>query len=109
GNPHHEKQVVIQFWENPIKQEKGWMSSKKALSILKKVDQMRPTFQNATVFVEFGDADHPTTQYRLTGLDLRNGEAWLSTNVPVTECKPASALGLSCGQPKVGKFKKSCC
>lgn len=109
GNPHQEKQVVIQFWENPLKVEKGFMSAEKAKSILQKVDQLRPTFQNAPVFIEFGDADHPTTQYRLTGLDQRNGQAWLTTNVPATACKPAGALGLSCGGPKVGTLKKSCC
>lgn len=62
------KETVIQLWESPNENESPeYMSTKKALGILKKVDRLKSMDRASEIKFEYGNADFHTAQLFING------------------------------------------
>lgn len=88
-------ETIIQLWESPKEnEERDYLSSYKALGILKKVDKMRPMDREATVKFEYSNPGFHTAQLEVTGYDVRDGKLILVLHSQPTDCKAKEDCGV---------------
>lgn len=91
------KETIIQLWESPTELGKTeYMSSYKALGILKKVGTKKQYVLDAEVKFEYGNATFHTAQLFVTDFEIKNKNLIFKLAVKKTDCK---AKGI-CGVPE---------
>lgn len=89
GNEHTERQTVVQLWTNPIEVKSKYMGSEKALSIMEKVNSVKPLHQDTELFIEYGNAHVPTSTFSVKNAVVEEESITLKLFVQPTACKPA--------------------
>ncbi len=101
------KETVIQLWESP--KEKGkleYMSAYKALSILNKVDKIKPMEKDVEVKFEYSNSHFNTAQLFVNGFSTDDKRLLLNLGIEQTDCKAKE----TCGVPDESAVKaESCC
>ncbi len=88
-------ETVVQLWENPGEKNKTeYLSSSKALSILDKVNSMRPMDQEATIRFEFGNESFHTAQLYVNETITRENALLITLGVQPTACKAEELCGV---------------
>ncbi|WP_242130853.1 DUF6428 family protein [Aestuariivivens marinum] len=90
------KETIIQLWESPMELGKTeYMSVYKALSILKKVEKMKPFQLTSEVKFEYGNTTFHTTQLFVNDFEIRGNNLMFKLAVEKTDCKAKSTCGTS--------------
>ena len=89
------KETVVQLWESPKEKDKrDYMSVYKALSILNKVDRMKPMVRDAEIKFEYSNADFHTAQLFVNDYALDNKSLTMKLSVQKTDCKAKETCGV---------------
>ncbi len=102
------KETIVQLWESPSEIGKTeFMSSYKALEILKKVGQMKSYELDAIVKIEYGNSLFHTAQLFVNDFDIKNNNLIIKLAVEKTDCKAKE----ECGVPETvgADADESCC
>lgn len=89
------KETVIQLWESPS--DLGtteYMSTFKALGILKKVGSMKPYEPNAEVKFEYSNSRFHTAQLYVASISVSEDKLMLHLAVEKTDCKAKDQCGV---------------
>lgn len=88
-------ETVIQLWESPAEAGKtDFMTADKAMSILSKVDRMKPMDPSAILKFEYGNAEFHTAQLQVTGTSLHGEKLLVKMSVNPTDCKAKELCGV---------------
>jgi hypothetical protein len=88
-------ETVIQLWESPKEIGKTeFMSSYKALGIMKKVGNMKPYDLESEVKFEYGNPKFHTAQLFVNNFEIRNEQLVLTLAVEKTNCKAKETCGV---------------
>lgn len=100
------KETVIQLWESPDELGKSeYMSTYKALGILKKVGKMKSYELDATVKIEYGNTMFHTTQLHIADFEIKDNKLIFKLTVNPTDCKAKEA----CGIPETTSVDEASC
>ncbi len=100
------KETIIQLWESPGELGKpDYMSTYKALEILRKVGSMKAYEMDALVKIEYGNAMFHTAQLHVTGFETKEGLLILKLSVQPTDCKAKE----TCGVPETAIAQDAAC
>lgn len=95
GQEDQWNETIIQLWESPEKNEKdSYMSSLKAMGILKKVDSLRPMDKEAIVKFEYSNARFHTSQMSVSDVVKKDRTLTISLSTNPTDCKAKSDCGV---------------
>lgn len=101
-------ETVIQLWESPSELGKTqFMSTYKALGILKKVGTMKPFDLDSEVKFEYGNELFHTAQLFVSDYHIKNNQLILKLAVNKTDCKAKETCGVPEG--KKTTTDASCC
>ena len=95
ARPDFWKETVIQLWESP--KEKGkrdYMSAYKALSILNKVDKIKPMEREVEVKFEYSNASFHTAQLYVNDYQVSGENLIFKLGVEQTDCKAKETCGI---------------
>ena len=89
------KETIIQLWESPSEIGKTeYMSSFKALGILKKVGTMKPYDLSSEVKIEYSNSLFHTAQLFVSDYELTNGNLLFKLAIEKTDCKAKETCGI---------------
>jgi len=89
------KETIIQLWESPSEIDKrDYMVSNKALSILNKVNSIKPMEKNVEVKFEYANADFHTAQLFVNDHEITENQLLFNLGVEKTDCKAKDACGV---------------
>ncbi|NBC05237.1 MAG: hypothetical protein GVY20_16255 [Bacteroidetes bacterium] len=100
GNSHSYNETVVQLWKNERSNKTAKWTTDKAIKIIDIVGQEKSYKDNAELYIEFGDSNHPTIRYSIDSYDSTTESVSIQLNVKPTVCKPKLT---------VGKELVSCC
>lgn len=90
------KETIIQLWESPTELEKTeFMSTYKALSILKKVGQLKPYTLDAEVKFEYSNSTFNTAQLFVNDFEIIDKKLVIKLAIEKTDCKAKELCGIS--------------
>jgi len=100
-------ETIVQLWESPSeKGKRDYMSTFKALGILKKVGQMKPYDMDAEIKFEYSNEVFHTAQLFLNDYTISNNQLILNLGVQQTDCKAKE----TCGVPEPAMAEaEGCC
>ena len=88
-------ETIIQLWESPKEIGKtDFMSVYKALSILKKVERMKPYDLSAEVKFEYSNEQFHTAQLFVNDFEIKENNLILKLAVEKTDCKAKEVCGV---------------
>lgn len=88
-------ETIIQLWESPSELGKTeYMTSHKALAILKRVGKMRAYDLSSEVKFEYGNQLFHTAQMFVNDYELRNNQLLIKLGVEKTDCKAKDECGV---------------
>lgn len=93
GNPHSYHETVIQLSVNECSDKVADWTTDKAIKIIDIVGQEKPYKDNAELFIEFGDSNHPTIRYSIESINTTGALVTIQLNVKPTVCKPSLNIG----------------
>ncbi|MDA7717041.1 DUF6428 family protein [bacterium] len=100
------KETIIQLWESPSELGKeNYMTSYKALGILKKVGQMKSYEMDAVVKIEYGNAMFHTAQLHIIDFEIKENKLVIKLTVNPTDCKAKEI----CGVPETNTIETNSC
>lgn len=101
------KETIIQLWESPKEKDKReFMSANKALSILNKVDSIKPMEKEVEVKFEYSNSDFHTAQLFVNDFEINANQLIMKLGVEQTDCKAKD----ECGVPiEVGMQEANSC
>lgn len=100
------KETIIQLWESPVeKEKKEFMSTYKALSILKKVGRIKPFIPEAEVKFEYSNNSFNTAQLFVDDFEIADNQLIFKLAIQKTDCKAKEA----CGVPEVADATQEAC
>lgn len=100
------KETVIQLWESPSELGKeNYMTSYKALGILKKVGQMKSYEMDAVVKIEYGNTMFHTAQLHVIDFEIKENKLVIKLTVNPTDCKAKEI----CGVPETNTIETNSC
>ncbi|MDH7447510.1 DUF6428 family protein [Aquimarina sp. 2201CG14-23] len=100
------KETIIQLWESPSELGKrDYLSTYKALGILKKVGQMKEYSMDAPVKIEYGNTMFHTAHLHISNFEIKEGQLILKLTVQPTDCKAKE----TCGVPETSAVEASSC
>jgi len=89
-------ETIIQLWESPNELDKTeYMSTYKALAILKKVGEMKPYVLNAVAKIEYSNAKFHTAQLFVNDYEIHGNNLIIKLAVEKTDCKAKSTCGVA--------------
>ncbi len=89
------KETIIQLWESPSELGKpDYMSTYKALGILKKVGKMKPYELDATVKIEYGNTMFHAAQLHIVSHEIKEDQLIFKLSVTPTDCKAKETCGV---------------
>ncbi|GGG41448.1 hypothetical protein GCM10011414_08700 [Croceivirga lutea] len=95
GRPDDWKETVIQLWESPLEKDKTeYMNTFKALSILKKVDEIKPMVRDAEVKFEYSNENFHTAQLFVNDYSYNDNKLIINLGVEKTDCKAKELCGV---------------
>ncbi len=104
------KETIVQLWESPKEKDKReYMTAYKALSILNKVDRMKPMVRDAEIKFEYSNADFHTAQLFVNDFSLNQKELVIHLAVQKTDCKAKEACGVPETTVASEKETAACC
>jgi Family of unknown function (DUF6428) len=99
-------ETIIQLWESPSEiGKRDYMSTFKALAILKKVGKMKPYDMEAEVKLEYSNDQFHTAQLFIDHFETTDKELRFYLSVHKTDCKAKS----TCGIPETVTVDESSC
>lgn len=97
-------ETIIQLWESPSELGKTeYMTSSKALDILKKVGTMKPYDLNSEVKFEYSNSLFHTAQLFVSDYGLNNGNLIFKLAIEKTDCKAKETCGVEDSLEKLDK------
>jgi len=103
------KETIIQLWESPSELGKTeFMSSFKALAILKKVGTMKPYVLDSEVKFEYSNATFHTAQLFVSDFEIRGNNLIIKLAVEKTDCKAKELCGVTEDVEKTDTNVQSC-
>ncbi len=88
-------ETVVQLWESPSEKHKTeYLTTSKALSILDRVNAMRPMDQEAIIKFEFGNETFHTAQLFVNKTLTKENELLITLGVQPTACKAEELCGV---------------
>lgn len=100
GNSHSYNETVIQLWKNEQSNETAIWTTDKAIKIINIVGRKSSYQDDAELFIEFGDSEHPTIRYFIKSFNSTAESVSIQLDVKPTVCKP---------RLNVGRELVSCC
>ncbi|BFP40691.1 DUF6428 family protein [Flavobacteriaceae bacterium GF1] len=95
ANTDYWKETVIQLYESPVeKDKKEFMTVRKALSILNRVDKIKPMAREAEVKFEYSNDNFHTAQLFVNDLLWNANELVIKLAVEKTDCKAKETCGI---------------
>ena len=95
ANTDYWKETVIQLYESPVeKDKKEFMTARKALSILNRVDKIKPMAREAEVKFEYSNDNFHTAQLFVNDLLCNANELVIKLAVEKTDCKAKETCGI---------------
>ncbi|WP_100804371.1 DUF6428 family protein [Ulvibacter sp. MAR_2010_11] len=89
------KETIVQLWESPSEKDKTeFMSTYKALGILKKVGSIKPFDMTSEVKFEYGNSLFHTAQLFVNDYEIKNNQLLFKLAVEKTDCKAKEACGV---------------
>ena len=89
------KETVIQLWESPVEKEtRSYMSAYKAMSIINRVDRVKPLQQDAILKFEYGNDSFHTAQLPVMGVEIGAQQLRVKLVSDITDCKAKSECGI---------------
>ncbi|WP_242092525.1 DUF6428 family protein [Aestuariivivens sediminicola] len=90
------RETIIQLWESPDELDKTeYMSVYKALSILKRVERMKPFDWTSELKFEYGNASFHTAHLFVNDFETRGNHLIFNLSVEKTDCKARSLCGVT--------------
>jgi len=90
------KETIVQLWESPKEKDKReYMTAHKALSILDKVDRMRPLEKEVEVKFEYSNYNFHTAQLFVNDFVIEENKLILKLGVEKTDCKAKDTCGVA--------------
>lgn len=106
GGTEDWNETIIQLWESPTeKDKKDFMSTYKALSILKKVGRIKPYVLDAEVKFEYSNPAFHTAQLFVSDYELVDKKLIVKLAVEKTDCKAKDI----CGVPETIEVTQEAC
>ena len=104
------KETIIQLWESPSEiGKREFMTVYKALSILKKVGQMKPYTLDAEVKFEYSNVSFHTAQLFVNDFEIKDQKLIFKLAVEKTDCKAKSTCGVPEELETVSSTEEPCC
>ncbi|NBC64332.1 MAG: hypothetical protein GVY07_01545 [Bacteroidetes bacterium] len=100
SNPHSYHETVIQLSVNEWSDKVADWTTDKAIKIIDIVGQKSSFNDDAELFIEFGDSEHPTIRYSVESVFTTDALVAIQLNMKPTVCKPSL---------NIGKQKAACC
>mgnify|MGYP001824146398 FL=1 len=101
------KETIIQLWESPDEHEREeYLSAHKALSILNKVDQIKPMEQNVEVKFEYSNPEFHTAQLFVNDFTIEQNKLIVKLAIEKTDCKARETCGVAAA---VETIEEACC
>lgn len=95
ARPDYWKETVIQLWESPKEKDKrDYMSAYKALSILNKVDKVKPMEREVEVKFEYSNPNFHTAQLFVNAHQVSGDNLIFHLGVKQTDCKAKETCGV---------------
>jgi len=95
GGTEEWKETIIQLWESPLEKDKTvFMSTYKALSILKKVGRITPYVLDSEVKFEYSSPTFHTAQLFVNDYELIDKNLIVKLAVEKTDCKAKDICGV---------------
>jgi len=89
------KETVIQLWESPEEiGKKAYMSAYKALSILNKVNKIKPMEKDVEVKFEYSNANFHTAQLFVHAHQIAGDNLVFHLGIEPTDCKAKDICGI---------------
>ncbi len=100
-------ETIVQLWESPSEIGKTeYMTTYKAMGILKKVARMKPFQPKAEVKIEYSNDSFHTSQLFINDYEIQNEQLILKLAVQKTDCKAKD----TCGVPETAlQTEEACC
>lgn len=100
------KETVIQLWESPDElDKKEFMTVHKALSILNKVNRIKPMDLDSEVKFEYSNDEFHTAQLFVDDYSIADKQLVLTLAINKTDCKARE----NCGAPVEAVKAEACC
>lgn len=100
------KETIIQLWESPDEHEREeYLSTHKALSILNKVDHIKPMEQDVEVKFEYSNPEFHTAQLFVNDFTIDQNKLIMKLAIEKTDCKARE----TCGVPAAVETKEEAC
>ncbi|MFS4466631.1 DUF6428 family protein [Maribacter sp. 2210JD10-5] len=107
GNSDSWKETIIQLWESPTEKDKReYMSAYKALSILNKVDKIKPMEKEVEVKIEYSNEHFHTAQLFINDYLANHEKLVFQLGVAKTDCKAKETCGVP--EPMAVASENSC-
>lgn len=88
------KETVIQLWESPEEKEREYMLTDKALSILNRVDSIKPMERDVEVKFEYSNPNFHTAQLFVNDFTVDDDRLIMRLGVEKTDCKAKETCGV---------------
>ncbi len=89
------KETILQLWESPAEKEtQSYMSAYKAMSIISRVDKIKPLQQDAIIKFEYGNDNFHTAQLPIMGVEIGAKQLTIKLVPDITDCKAKSECGI---------------
>ena len=89
------RETILQLWESPVEKEsRTYMSSYKAMSIINKVDKIKPLHKDAVIKFEYGNEAFHTAQLPVMGVEIGAQQLRIKLVPDITDCKAKSDCGI---------------
>ena len=103
-------ETVVQLWESPKEIGKTeFMTVYKALSILQKVERMKPFDMDSELKFEYSNNTFHTAQLFVNDFEIRDNNLIIKLAVEKTDCKAKSECGVEEKVNEVVTEVESCC
>lgn len=89
------KETIIQLWESPTEKDKTeFMIANKVLSILNKVDSIKPMEREVEVKFEYSNTNFHTAQLFVNDFVINENQLVMKLGVERTDCKAKDECGV---------------
>lgn len=89
------QETIVQLWESPSEKGKTvYMTSYKALQILKRVHGLRPMNLESEIKFEYGNSEFHTSVLHAYDFKINHGKLYVSMSLEETHCKANDICGV---------------
>ncbi|UOB16175.1 DUF6428 family protein [Abyssalbus ytuae] len=107
GGTNFWKETIVQLWESPTEiGKRDYMTVYKALSILKKVNRIKPMDESTEIKFEYGNKKFHTSQLFVNDYEISEKKLIIKLAVEKTDCK---AKEICCAPENDNPEVKVCC